>query len=174
MGTIADVANLFDGFRAGFENEGVKAIQENSSLVEEYITQQLFSGVDGEGKPLRPTYSADPWFDSYEADIWQGRAKDYKKWKQLITAPARSWLGHPERDPDTPNLIITGTFYESIKASPMSEGVTIDSISPMGGDIEHKYGSSIFKPDDRSREHFVVFKLLPRLIVYFKKWGLVK
>lgn len=173
MGTIADAEKRFAGFLGGFESEVVRVMQENRSEVEEYIREQLYSGLNGREKPLRPTYRNDPWFRSEEAGHWKGRAEQYIKWKRSITPPARSWLGYDERSADTPNLIITGEFYGSIHARPFAKGLKIGSEgTPMGADIERKYGNVIFKPGNKAVGHFVEYLLKPRLAEYCRKWGI--
>ena len=169
MGTIAEAAKIYETFLNGFESAVLDVMKDNSRIIEEYITQQLYSGLDGNSMPLRPTYTGDPWFSSADAGRWRGKAEQYMKWKRSITPPARSWLGHPERSADTPNLFISGEFYSSIKATPLTDGMSIGSNIPMGGDIERKYGSAIFKPDNKSVEHFVSHLLKPRLTDYLKK-----
>lgn len=174
-GTIIGISDLFSTFERGFRDTAVKAIQDNGELAKEYIREQLYAGVNGDEQPLRPTYTADPWFDSYEAGIWQGRGEDYMKWKLKIQPPGKTRTGvYPARDGNTPNLIITGEFYGSLTATPMSEGIIIGSDNPMGADIERKYGSIIFKPGEKVLEHFVLFKLMPRLVLFYQKYGMMK
>lgn len=173
MGTIAEAQERFAGFMGEFEQVILKTMSDNREEVEEYIREQLYSGLNGREKPLRPTYRNDPWFNSDDAGQWKGRAEQYMKWKKRITAPARSWLGYPERSDDTPNLIITGEFYRSIKAHPFAKGLKIDSEgTPMGGDIERKYGSIIFKPGNKAIGHFVRYLLRPRMMDLYRKWGI--
>lgn len=173
MGTIKDVQMRFSGFFNGFENAVIDAMESNADLVEETIQEQLASGLNGDEKPLRPTYTNDPWFNTEAAGHWKGKAKAYMKWKAKITPPARSWLGFPERDKDTPNLYIVGMFYASIKAKRTNKGLMIESNIPMGKDIEKKYGSIILKPGRTARGHFVKYHLVPSLKAYYAKWGLL-
>lgn len=174
MGTIVDVQGKFAGFLGEFEGTVLATMEDNREEVADYIREQLYSGVDGKEKPLRPTYRSDPWFKSEEAGIWKGRATQYMKWKKRITPPARSWLGFPERGADTPNLIITGVFHDSIKARPFSKGLKIGSEgTPMGADIERKYGRDIFRVSDKAVGHFVKYLLGPRLVALYRKWGII-
>ena len=74
---------------------------------------------------------------------------------------------------DTPNLIITGEFYSSIRVNVSSEGLKIGSDTTMGKDIERKYGSIIFGLGQRSRSYFVEYVLSPALKEYFSRFGVL-
>lgn len=173
MATITEAANVYQNFFNGFKGVVLNTMKENSNLITEYITEQLFSGLNGDDKPLQPSYTSDPWFNSAEAGRWRGKEKQYMKWKKMITPPARSWLGYPERHADTPNLFINGEFYSTIAVTPFDDGVMIGNSTPLGGDIEQKYGSVIFKPGNKSVEHFVSTLLRPRLLDYLKNCGII-
>lgn len=173
MGTIKEVQERFSRFASGFTDAVLDAMEESSPIVVETIHEQLASGLDGDEQPLRPTYTNDPWFNSEAAGSWKGKGKQYMKWKAKITPPARSWLGFPERDKDTPNLYIIGMFYASIKAKRVSTGLQIESNIPLGKDIEGKYGSIILRPGKTARGYLVKYHIKPALMDYYRKWGLL-
>lgn len=139
-----------------------------------YITEQLYSGVNGNDKPLRPTYLNDPYFKSKEAGNWYKNAKGYMAWKESITPPyASSWLGIPRRTPDTPNLIIRGDFHDSITAIPIDNGLKIESVGiSFSGDIEKKYGQAIYKVGSYARRYFIEKYIKKGIADYFRKFGL--
>lgn len=60
MATLSDAADNFKLFVGGLEKVVKHTIQSNADLVQDFIRQQLYSGVNGRGKPLRPTYLNDP------------------------------------------------------------------------------------------------------------------
>lgn len=158
-------------FADGFESMLVKQIHENKSLFEEFVTEQLYSGVNGEQQPLRPKYSEDPYFNAFKDP--KDAAQRYKKWKMLIQPPARSYLGFKPRDTDTPNLIIRGDFYSSITAIPISDGLSIVSQGLMfSADIERKYGNVIYQISDKAKKHYIVHFMLPRINRFMKECGL--
>lgn len=87
--------------------------------------------------------------------------------------PTPSFQGYPPRDVYTPNLIITGEFYSSIRVNVSPEGLKIGSDTTMGKDIERKYGSIIFGLGPRSRNYFIEYILNPALKEYFSKFGVL-
>lgn len=153
--SFIEAYNNFKKFQSEFENEAEGIIQKHKTDLVELVKDQLYSGLNGRDKPLRPTYSTDPFFNTPEAGHWKGRAKAYAKWKMLETPPESSSIGHPPRDYNTPNLTIKNVFYDSIAATNIKEGVSIGSNTSLGKDIESKYGSIVFGIGDYSKEYFI-------------------
>ena len=87
MATLSDAADNFKLFVGGLEKVVKHTIQSNADLVQDFIRQQLYSGVNGRGKPLRPTYLNDPFFNSKDAGRWFHNAEGYMKWKMEKTPP---------------------------------------------------------------------------------------
>lgn len=174
MATIKEALDNVTSFVAGVEGEIQNVMDSNKSLVREFVTEQLYSGVNGNDKPLRPAYLNDPWFSTDEAGKWKNNAKGYAKMKKRITKPTPSFQGYPARDIYTPNLIITGEFYDSIRVSSSSRGLKIETRgSDIGPDIERKYGSAILGVGGKSREYFLKYVLNPALKNYFSKFGVL-
>lgn len=89
--------------------------------------------------------------------------------KKRITKPTPSFQGYPARDIYTPNLIITGEFYDSIHVSSSSKGLKIETRgSDIGPDIERKYGSAILGVGGKSREYFLKYVLNPLSKITFQ------
>lgn len=138
---------------------------------EEYIREQLFSGLDGNERPLKPGYMEDPYFNQYKNP--KKEAQRYKDWKTKIQRPKPSYLGFSARNNNTPNLIIRGDFYSSITAIPVADGVKIVSYGvEFGSDIERKYGSQIFKVTETAKRHYINYRLYPRIEKYYNQCGL--
>lgn len=152
--------------RTGFQPEVVKCMGENKDELVETVKDQLYSGIDGRGAVLSPSYSSDPWFQSHRAGFFDEdrqmfvscyqRPELYVEWKERITPPrASDRLGITARDIDTPNLFINGFFYSTIDASPTAQGVQIFTAGwDEGADIERKYGSEIFAISEPGAGHF--------------------
>lgn len=158
-------------FADGLEGVLVEQIHQEKSLFEEFVTEQLYSGVNGNEEPLRPKYSEDPYFNTFKNP--RKEAERYKKWKMKIQPPARSYLGFRPRNADTPNLIIRGDFYASITAIPIADGISIVSQGVMfSSDIESKYGNVIYKIGNKAKVHFVRYYMLPRINKFMKECGL--
>lgn len=149
----------------------IDQMHKEKDLFEEFITEQLYSGVNGDEEPLRPRYTEDPYFNTFKNP--KKKAEQYKKWKAKIQPPARSYLGFKPRDVDTPNLIIRGDFYASITAIPIADGISIVSQGvEFATDIERKYGNVIYEIGNRAREHYVRHYMLPRIDKLIKECGL--
>lgn len=157
----------------GFEPMLVKVMHDNKHDLREFITEQLYSGIDGEDKELHPTYLNDPWFNSDDAGRWKNNARGYMMWKKEITNPLPSYLGISARKYNVPNLIITGSFYDSIRPIPTSKGILIESRGFDDGPfIESKYGSNIFGLSSYARNFFIKYTILDEIDRYFSKYSL--
>lgn len=170
---IAEFSTCFSRFVDGFETKVINEIQRNKNAMVGYITEQLYSGVDGNGNYLHPTYLQDPYFNTEQAGRWYKKPQWYMAWKNHITPPARAYIGIPPRPKDVPNLIISGTFYDSIMATDIQGGIKIDTEGvSFGRDIVQKYGESIFKLGEQARYEFYMVHLCPAIEDYWKECGL--
>lgn len=173
MANIIEAEKNFNALVEGFESmiRNIMAAQKKELQI--YITEQLYSGVNGKDKPLRPTYLNDPYFKSRESGKWYKNARGYMMWKEGITPPyASSWLGIPRRSPDTPNLIIRGDFHNSITAVPFDKGLRIESVGvSFSDDIERKYGQAIYRVGSYARRYFIEKYVKKGIEDYFRKFG---
>lgn len=168
---LLQYANGWKRFADGLETTLVVQMHDRKEMFEEFITEQLYSGVNGEEEPLRPKYSEDPYFNTFKNP--KKEAERYRKWKMKIQPPARSYLGFRPRNADTPNLIIKGDFYASITAIPIADGISIVSQGVMfSSDIERKYGNVIYEIGDKARRHWINYYMLPRINKFMKECGL--
>lgn len=173
---MANIATAYENLKAlvdGFEPMLVQTFHDNKMEFVDYIQEQLYSGIDGKDKNLTPNYLSDPYFLTSDAGRWKNNAKGYMLWKKKTTPPLPSYLGiNPRRD-IIPNLIITGSFYESIRPIATPEGVKIETRGfESGADIESKYGSQIFSLSSYARNYFIKYVLLKEINKYFSKFGL--
>ena len=152
--------------KEGIQPEILRCMDGNKHEMVVSVREQLYSGIDGRGAPLSPSYSQDPYFREHragffdeQADHWVScfmRPDLYIAWKQRITPPEASQrLGLPARSSDTPNLFIIGTFHGSIDAKASPQGVEIFTFGwDQGPLVERKYGSQIFALSDPAVGHF--------------------
>lgn len=56
----------------------------------ELVKDQLYAGIDGDEKELRPTYFDDPYFTS------RAKAEAYSKWKDQMSQRGRAFLHHED------------------------------------------------------------------------------
>ena len=164
--------------REGFEGEVLKCMDENRYEMVLDVREQLYSGVDGEDKPLSPSYSADPWFREpragfFDEDLghWVNcfmHPELYVEWKRRITPPEPGQrTGLPPRQDDQPNLFIIGTFHQSLDAKATAKGVEIFTFGwNEGPAVERKYGSQIFGLGTAATGHFNDDFLMP----WLRRW----
>ena len=173
MAGFLEAYNNFMEFYTGFEPMLKKMLSDNTGMFEEYIRTQLNAGINGNDKPLRPTYLNDPWFKRKESGSWFMKARKYMKWKEEITPPCNvTWFGI-RRSPETPNLLIRGDFHDSIRAIPGDGGLRIGSEGvDFSTDIEQKYGQDIYRLSSYARKHFFEEFVKKGLNDYFRKFGL--
>lgn len=162
----------------GFKGQVLDCMADNSHEMVVSVREQLYSGIDGEGNSLSPSYDSDPYFQDphagyYDEDRghWMNcyrHPERYIAWKQRITPPeGSSRLGLPARPASIPNLFIVGTFHASISGRPTSSGVEIFTSGWDSGPlVERKYGSQIFKLSENAVGHFNESFLWP----WLKSW----
>ena len=165
--------------KEGIQPEILRCMDGNKHEMVVSVREQLYSGIDGRGAPLSPSYSQDPYFRDHrsgffdeESDNWVScfmRPDLYIEWKQRITPPVDSGrLGLPARSIDQPNLFIFGTFHSSIDARAVSKGIEIFTFGWDGGpQVERKYGSQIFALSSQAVAHFNTNYLMPWLRRWF-------
>ena len=174
---IYAVDRMIEKMAGGFEKACLDQLRADAPKFKTIIQEQLYSGLDGDGRYLSPTYDNDPFFDRvrwyhYEnGKVYHG-AEGYKQWKLDITPPKGSDLiGLPPRPEDVPNLFIDGTFYDTIVARESGDGVNVSSESENGRDIEQKYGSQIFGMADQSAAWYNETYMKPAIQRFFEDCG---
>lgn len=169
---LEQVADIIGKIDDGFEEACFQCLCDNSGIVLHSVKEQLYSGLDGEGKHLSPTYDNDPFFE--EEGPWFHRAKDYRAWKRIITPPVSgTMLGLPPRPDDVPNLFINGKFYSELSASRRGDALVVDPGNGDGPSIVSKYGDVILDLGPSAVEYFNVSYMLPAIDRFFKECGYV-
>lgn len=165
--------------KENIRSEILKCMDDNRRDMVSSVREQLYSGIDGRGAPLSPSYSMDPYFHNPmagffddEHDHWVPcfmHPERYIAWKMSITPPlAGGKLGLPARSSDQPNLFIYGTFHSSIDARATPSGVEIFTFGwDDGPAVERKYGSQIFGLSEPAVGHFNTNYLMPWLRRWF-------
>ena len=155
MATIKGASETFARLNAGFPPMLTQLIQANGMELGGYIREQLWSGIDGDEKELRPTYLTDPYFKERYGSAWRIMAERYADWKMEITPPSSGRLGFRPRDRVVPNLFIDGTFHRSIMPRNIDGGITFSSQVGFATEIEQKYHDTIYKVSRTARKRFL-------------------
>ena len=98
---------------------------------------QLLMGKGSDGKDLHPFYSEDVKPSGYFKS--GASAKQYAAWKQTLSYPYSV-----QRNPDAPNLYITGVFHDDLNVEFRSDSLAIVPDTAYAANIMAKYGFGIF------------------------------
>lgn len=98
---------------------------------------QLFMGKGSDGRDLHPFYSEDIKPKGYFKGGAEARA--YAAWKQTISYPYQV-----QRNPDAPNLYITGVFHDDLNIFFGIDSLQIVPDTAYAANIMAKYGFGIF------------------------------
>lgn len=167
---IEEIADIIKKISDGFEDACIRCLEDNAGIVLQAVREQLYSGLNGDGEHLSPTYDNDPFFE--EPGFWHHRAKDYKAWKYSITPPeTSSMLGLSPRPEDVPNLYVTGVFYSEITAFRQGDVLIVDPGAGNGSSIIAKYGDTVLNMGPTAIEYFNLNYMLPAIDSFFKDCG---
>lgn len=172
MATVDEMQTILHRIYTGIENEVLETMEEHTDVMVNCVCEQMYSGMDGKGEPLSPTYDNDTYFD--QPGIWHGRQKDYERWKAKITPPrAGTMLGLPARPLNVPNLFINGKFYSEIFAYRDNLQINID-VDGMGDgpEIVEKYGEIILKLGKEAVGYFNERYTSPAIVKFYEECGL--
>lgn len=98
---------------------------------------QLLMGKGSDGKDLHPFYSEDVKPSGYFRSGASARA--YAAWKQELSYPYSV-----QRNPDAPNLYITGVFHDDLDVQFGNDALAIVPDTAYAAKIMAKYGFGIF------------------------------
>ena len=167
---VQEVYDVIHKISEGFEECVLKCLDNHSGNVVIAISDQLYSGLDGDNKYLSPTYDDDPFFE--EPGVWYQRNKAYKDWKMQITPPVvSSILGLNPRPDNVPNLFITGKFHSEINARVSGDLLLVSPGNGDGPAIVSKYGNQILNLGTRGVEYFNKEFLQPAIEQHYQKCG---
>lgn len=111
--------------------------------VEQLFKDQMYAGLDGDGKSLTPTYSQDPYFKK------PGGGQRYADWKESKRKPQNSIF--PQKGTDTPDLFINGNLvHNRIVVTVGNSIIKTDINSIISDKIKSKYGEELFKFNEYS------------------------
>lgn len=123
---------------------------------------QMLLGRNTEGEILTPSYLNDPYFDN------KLQAQIYAAMKYSLESQHKSRIEnptlYPDKDRNTPNLIVTGTFQDNMFVFPEGDSFLIGSTYSEAGDIERKYRNLVFGLSPESKDFFYENYIYPELV----------
>lgn len=164
------VCDIIHKIADGFEDNAIQCLEYHSDDIVVAIQEQIYSGQNGDGEHLSPTYDSDPYFE--KEGTWYHRANEYKAWKYSITPPeGSSLLGLPARPDNVPNLKINGKFFSEITATRRGDMLYVDPGNGDGPDIVATYGDSLLDIGDSAVEYFNREYMLPAIEKFYNDCG---
>jgi hypothetical protein len=132
-------------------------------------TAQLLYGRDADGELLTPTYLDDPYFKGNKK-----RAEAYMEKKTRLSPQLMSHIQlFPQKPEETPNLIITGTWFHNYFYATAGGGkYTIGSTGLAADDIQKKYesyGHRIFGLSKPARDFYYRYYIRPAILRSYKQ-----
>jgi hypothetical protein len=107
-----------------------------AEIVDQQRTQ-LLMGKGSDGQDIHPFYSEDLKPQGYFKS--SATAANYRGWKQELSYPK-----NVQRNPDAPNLYITGVFHNDLNVSFGADALSIVPDTAYAANIMAKYGLNIF------------------------------
>ena len=140
-----------------------KVVSDNKDVLLSLNRDQMLLGRDADGDVLSPSYLQDPYFKT------QAAAQSYARMKYALESSHRSLLWtpvklYPEKDRNTPNLIVTGLFQNGLFITTGGGSFDINSSYVASGDINRKYKGRVFGIAPKSKEYFYLEFIKPILL----------
>lgn len=152
---IQDYLNRYETIRSrvlNFNSILSEAVSQFGDIIVELNKDQMLLGRDTDGKPFTPSYLADPYFKTKAQANW------YANMKYALESQHKSRLNYPQLYPDknkdTPNLIVIGNFQDGMFITVNGDTHRIDSTYIDSPDIEDKYNKKVFGLTKESKEFF--------------------
>lgn len=138
-------------------------VSDNKDILLSLNRDQMLLGRDNEGNILSPSYLLDPYFKTQEAALNYARMKYSleQQHKSLIWNPVYLF---PDKDKNTPNLIVTGLFQDHLFITTGSGKYEISSTYIDSSDINRKYNNKVFGLAPQSRNYFWLEYIKPILL----------
>lgn len=168
------IRGLIDNINSAYERINridtviTKVAEEKNDVLLSLNRDQMLSGRDTDGNSFTPGYTDDPYFKTKE------KAESYKRMKEGLEVTHRGRIRfsnaqlYPNKDSNTPNLIITGPFQDNMFINTSPTAYEIGSSYTDSNDIESKYNNKVFGLAPKSKEYFWENFLLPELKQFLK------
>ena len=159
-----DKFSILSGRTSSFYTVIDKTVEKEQDVLLSLNRDQMLLGRNTDGDPFTPSYLDDPYFKTSE------QAQAYANMKKALESIHRSRIenpiNYPDKDSNTPNLIVTGPFQDSMFIQSESDSFFIDSRYEDSGDIENKYNGKVFGLAPLSMEFFYTYYLLEQLKIH--------
>ncbi|MDR0575644.1 MAG: hypothetical protein LBG96_16755 [Tannerella sp.] len=187
MGTIKQVKEKYEKAYNAVPDTLYNTVARTKGVILALNRDQMLYGRDADGKPLRPVYLQDPYFEELAEYLSQTvlryhnkkpdpkkLAQNYRKKKIGLEQKHNSfrrfaWMQlFPEKDSETPNLIVTGPFQGKMFIQVSHDSYTLGSSYAEASDISAKYHGRVFGLALRSKEFYYYNWIRPALELLYR------
>ncbi|SHF49993.1 hypothetical protein [Dysgonomonas macrotermitis] len=169
MGTVKQIRDRYSDAIKGVHEVTKKVADSNKDVLLSLNRDQMLLGRNKAGETFTPGYLNDPYFKT------PARAQAYKKMKQGLEQQHSSRMRfsnvqlYPDKNSDTPNLIVTGPFQDSMFITVSASDYSIGSTYVDASDINAKYNNAVFGLAPKSKAFFYRNWIHPAIIKYIKE-----
>ena len=114
-----------------------EVLEPHGSEIVDMQRTQLLMGKASDGQDIHPFYTEDLKPSGYFTT--KAKAENYRGWKQELSYPK-----NVKRNPDAPNLYITGVFHNDLNVSFGGDSLAIVADTAYAAKIMAKYGINVF------------------------------
>lgn len=162
------IADLIDRYKKTREkinrvdNVISSVINEKKDILLSLNKDQMLLGRNASGEILSPSYLNDPYFDN------KVKAESYAVMKQRLQPTHDSMIKnptiYPNKDKNTPNLIVSGPFQNSMFITTSENEFIIGSTYIDSYAIENKYNNDVFGIAPSSAMFFYEHYIRPAIL----------
>ena len=167
MGTIQQMLDRVTEAKNSVTATVQKVASEKSDVLLSLNRDQMLLGRDAKGKTLTPGYTEDPYFKTPK------QAEAYKKKKEKLEASHKARMTnvqlYPDKDSNTPNLIVTGPFQDAMFINVSTSDYQIGSTYMDASNINAKYDNAVFGLAPKSKIYFYRNWIHPALVKMIKE-----
>jgi hypothetical protein len=167
--TLGAYKRKFENFRSDLMQVVEDGVKNTIDVVIDLNQAQLLYGRDADGELLTPSYPDDPYFKGNKK-----RSDAYMEMKKALSPQLAPHIQlFPEKPEETPNLIVTGTWFHNYFYANVGGGkYTIGSTGRAADDIQKKYesyGHPVFGLAKPSRDYYFRGFIKPAILRSYKQ-----
>jgi hypothetical protein len=169
MGTIRQVKEKFENAYNSIPDAVAETVQRTSDVLLDLNKDQLLAGRDADGNVLNTGYLQDPYF------LTQKMAMSYLRKKIRLDGAHRERISFPgahlfpEKHVNTPNLIITGAFQDSMFIKTTKDSYSIGATYEDADAISAKYNHRIYGEAPQSKTFYYFNYIRDAILSLFRK-----
>lgn len=169
MGTIKQIRDRYAQAYSSLSDVVSETVAKTADVILDLNRDQMLYGRDADGEVFTPGYLQDPFFET------KAEAEHYLRMKMFLENVHKGRVRYtgvqlfPDKNANTPNLIVTGPFQNSMFIRTTKDSYTIDSSYVEADEINDKYRGRVYGLAPRSKEFYYTNWLRPAIMRHYKK-----